>query len=53
MPTMTLHSNTLVSLFDNGLYYSAIDLATVNDLSVTNLSHINTTSIQELCEAIA
>jgi hypothetical protein len=45
-------SNTPVPLFDDRLCYSASDLATLNDLLVTDLSNINTTSIQELCQAL-
>jgi hypothetical protein len=49
---MTSHSNTPAPLFDDGLYYSTIDLATLNDLSVTDLSCIDSTSIQELRQVL-
>jgi hypothetical protein len=49
---MTSGSNIPAPLSDNGLYYSASNLATLNDLSVTNLSRIDTTSIQELRQAL-
>jgi hypothetical protein len=44
---MTSCSNTFVPLGDDGLYYSPRDLTTLNDLSVTDLSWIDTTSIQK------
>jgi hypothetical protein len=50
---MTSNSNTSVPLSDDGLYYSANDLASLNDLPVTDLSCIKTTSIQELYQAFA
>jgi hypothetical protein len=49
---MTSGCNTPAPLGNNGLWYSIIDLATLNDLSVTDLSHIHTTSIHELHQAL-
>jgi hypothetical protein len=51
--TITSSSNTPVPLSNEGLRYSANDLVTLNDLFVTDLSCINTTSIQELHQALA
>jgi hypothetical protein len=49
--TITSGSNTLSPLADDGLCDSASNLAILNDLLVTHLSHISTTSIQEHYQA--
>jgi hypothetical protein len=49
---MTSCFNTPALLYNDGLCFSTSDLATLNDLSVSDLSHIDTTSIQELCQAL-
>jgi hypothetical protein len=46
------YSNTLAPLSDDGLRYSANDLTTLNNLSVTNLSHIDSSFNQELHQAL-
>jgi hypothetical protein len=51
--TMTSCSKTPVPLSDDGLHYSSNHLATLNDRSVTDLSYIDTTTIQELHQALA
>jgi hypothetical protein len=50
--SVTSCSNTAAPLSDDGLHHSTSNLGTLNDLSVTDLSHIDTTSIQELCQAL-
>jgi hypothetical protein len=40
--------NTLVPLYDDELRYCAIDRVTLNHLSVTNLSRIDSLPVQEL-----
>jgi hypothetical protein len=50
---MTSCTNTLLPLSDDGPRYSVNDLATLNNLWVTELSSIDTTSIQELCQPLA
>jgi hypothetical protein len=49
---MTTHSNTPVPLSNDGLRYSTNGLVTLKYLSVTDLSCIDTTSIQELYQAL-
>jgi hypothetical protein len=49
---MTSCSNTQAPLSDDGIRYCASNLATLHELSVTDLSCINTTSIQELRQAL-
>jgi hypothetical protein len=50
--TMPSRSNTQVPLSNDGLCYSISELASLNDHTVTDLSHIHTTSIQELHQAL-
>jgi hypothetical protein len=50
---MTLDSNTMVPLSNDELGDSVNDLVTLNDLSVTDLSRIDSTSIQELYQALS
>jgi hypothetical protein len=50
---MTSHFNTQVQLSDATLCYSTSDLTTLNDLSVTDMSCMNMTSIQELYSVLA
>jgi hypothetical protein len=49
---MTSHTNTCVPRSDDGLRYSDSNLTTLNNLSVTDQSCIDTTSMQELCQAL-
>jgi hypothetical protein len=49
---ITLPSNTPVPLSNDGLGYSASNLAILNNFSVNDLSRINATSIQELRQAL-
>jgi hypothetical protein len=51
--SMTSHSNTPAPLYDDdGLCYSASNLATLNDLSVTHQSRIDTIFIHELRQVL-
>jgi hypothetical protein len=50
---MTSHSKTPVPLSNDGLHYSASNLATLNDLSVIDMSCIDSTTIQELRQTLA
>jgi hypothetical protein len=50
--TMTSYSNIPAPLCDDGLHYCTIYLAILNELSVTELSHIHYTSMQELRQAL-
>jgi hypothetical protein len=47
------HSNTLVQLYDDGLHHHTSDLVTQNKLPVIDMSCINSTTIQELCQALS
>jgi hypothetical protein len=49
---MISYSNNQSPLFDDALQLSSHNLITLTDLSITNMSHINTIAIQELCQAL-
>jgi hypothetical protein len=50
---VTSRSNTTAPLSDDGLHYSANNLATLNNLSVTDLSCIDSTFFQEPYQSLA